>query len=119
MEFLAETIGASATNGFCHGTVSIWRLVGRILNIFKIVIPLILIIMGMIDLGKAVMSSKPEEISKTAKTLLFRIIAGIIIFFIPTLVGFMFTIVDNFGDIDDDYNVCAACITNPGSAECK
>ena len=115
MEFLANV---GKADGFCRGTISVWKLVGRILTIFKIVIPIIIIILGMIDLGKAVMSSKPEEISKNAKSLLFRIIAGIVIFFVPTLVSFIFTVVDDFNDdVNADYEVCAKCITKPG--ECK
>lgn len=117
MNLLAETIGTA--KGFCAGTYQVWQLVGRILTIFKIVVPIIIIILGMLDLGKAVMSSKPEEISKNAKSLLFRIIAGLIIFFIPTLVGFIFTIVDSFNsDVKADFNICSACITKPGNSEC-
>ena len=41
---------AAAIN-FCTKTKPIWVLVGRILGIFKIVIPLLVIIFGMIDLG--------------------------------------------------------------------
>ena len=82
---------AAAIN-FCTKTKSIWVLVGRILGIFKIVIPLLVIIFGMIDLGKAVVASKDDEIKKAAKSLGFRALAGILIFFIPTLVGFCFTL---------------------------
>lgn len=110
-----DNIGTAT--GFCSGTAAIWKLVGNILNIFKIVIPLIIIIFGMIDLGKAVMSSKPEEVSKSAKSLLFRIIAGIVIFFVPTLIGFVFTIVDSFGDVSSDYEVCSKCITHPKNCD--
>lgn len=118
MKLLAETLGSAS--GFCKGTASIWQLVGRILTIFKIVIPILILIFGMIDLGKSVVASKPEEISKSAKALLFRIIAGIIIFFIPTLVGFIFTIVDSFNsDVKADYDICATCITSPGSCPVK
>lgn len=100
--------------GFCAGTSSIWKLVGNILSIFKIVIPLLVIIFGMIDLGKAVVGSKPEEISKQAKALGFRIIAGVVIFFVPTLIGFAFSLADGF-NADGDYSICETCITDPGS----
>ncbi len=101
--------------GFCTETREIWVLVGNLLNIFKIVIPIILVIWGMIDMGKAVVGSKDDEIKKAAKSLMMRIIAGVIIFFIPTLVGFVFSIVDGFnGDIESDWSVCNECLTNPG-----
>ena len=99
---------------FCAKTKSIWILVGKILNIFKIVIPLLVITFGMIDLGKAVVASKDDEIKKAAKSLMFRALAGILIFFIPTIVGFCFTLADGFNE-DGDYSICEACVVNPSS----
>lgn len=105
-------------DGFCAGTASIWQLVGNILTIFKIVIPILVLIFGMIDLGKAVIASKDDEIKKAAKGLLIRVVAGLVIFFIPTLVGFIFTIVGSFNDLKADYEICSTCITSPRSANC-
>jgi hypothetical protein len=102
-------LAAKTANTFCTSTRQIWSLVGKILGVFKIVIPLLVIIYGMIDLGKAVVASKDDEIKKAAKQLLIRILAGIVIFFIPTIVGFMFGLADGS---TGDYDVCAACITN-------
>ena len=67
----------------------------------------------MIDLGKAVVASKDDEIKKAAKALGMRALAGVLIFFIPTIVGFCFTLADGF-NADGDYDVCEQCITNPG-----
>ena len=102
---------------FCEDTSAIWKLVGQILYIFKIVIPILVFIFGMIDLGKAVVASKDDEIKKAAKQLGMRIIAGIVIFFIPTIIGFAFTLADGFTDVESDYKHCSDCITKPGS--CK
>lgn len=99
-----------AALNFCTKTKSIWALVGKILTIFKIVIPLLVIIFGMIDLGKAVVASKDDEIKKAAKSLGMRCIAGVLIFFIPTIVGFAFSLADGF-NADGDYTVCATCVT--------
>lgn len=96
--------------GFCANTKSIWILVGKILSVFKIVIPILVIIFGMIDLGKAVVASKDDEIKKAAKSLMMRCIAGVVIFFIPTIVGFAFSLADGFND-DGDYSICETCIT--------
>ena len=91
---------AAAIN-FCTKTKPIWVLVGRILGIFKIVIPLLVIIFGMIDLGKAVIASKDDEIKKAAKSLLFRALAGILIFFI-TIPPLLFTLIIMSFDIFDN-----------------
>lgn len=101
---------------FCTRTVEIWRLVGLFLLVFKIVIPIILIVLGVIDLGKAVVSSDDKAISKSAKSLLVRIVAAVCIFFVPTIVSFVIRIVDT--SVDDKNEVCAACISNPGGQTC-
>ena len=101
---------------FCVGTAKLWKLVGRILLVFKIVIPLLVIVFGMIDLGKAVVASKDDEIKKAAKSLGMRALAGVLIFFIPTIVAFIFNMVDSFSE-DTDYSTCSKCITNPGECD--
>lgn len=103
----------------CTDLWTIWKLLGWVLTIFKIVIPILIIIFGMIDLGKAVIASKDDEIKKSIKSLVMRIVAGIVIFFIPTLVGAVFKIVDGFQEVKGEYGVCSKCITNPGQCEAK
>ncbi len=100
----------------CSDLWEIWQVLGWVLLVFKIVIPIIIIIFGMIDLGKAVVASKDDEIKKSIKSLAMRAIAGIVIFFIPTLIGTIFSILDGF-DRDGEYHVCEVCITKP--SECS
>ena len=109
-------LGAEVMN-FCGDTAKIWQLVGRVLLVFKIVIPILLIIFGMMDVGKAVVANKDDEIKKATKQLAMRAIAGIVIFFIPTLVSFIFSIVDSFGDVKDNYEICRTCIVKPGDCD--
>lgn len=100
-------------NNFCQETKAIWNLVGNILLIVKIVIPILVIIFGMIDIGKSVVNSKPEDISKSFKSFLFRLVAAIAIFFIPTLVSFAIKLANGFNDVENDYKTCATCIESP------
>ena len=103
----------------CSDLWEIWQIIGYVLLVFKIVIPLIIIIFGAIDLGKAVVASKDDEIKKSIKSLVIRAISGIIIFFIPTLVGLIFRMVGSFNEaqIQNEYKVCSKCITNPSSCD--
>lgn len=101
----------------CTDLYQVWQILGWILTVFKIVIPVIIIIFGVIDLGKAVVASKDDEIKKSVKTLAIRAIAGIIIFFIPTLVGLIFNIVGSFNELKDEYAVCSYCINHPGKCQ--
>lgn len=98
---------------FCSDSVSIWYTLGMFLLVFKIVIPVLLIVFGMIDLGKAVISSDDKAVSKAAKSLLNRVIAGICIFFVPTIVSILFKMVGSFGEVKDQFDICANCISNP------
>lgn len=99
---------------FCSQTIEIWSLVGTVVTILKIGVPLIIIVLAVIDLGKAAISSKDDEMSKAFKTLLRRIIAGVVIFFIPTIVNLVFGMIDGFtdetGEGGIDYSVCSACV---------
>ena len=73
---------------FCKGPVQgVFTTLGWVFFVLKIVIPLMLIIFGSIDVGKAVITSKDDEIKKSIKTLAARVIAGIIVFFIPTILN--------------------------------
>lgn len=105
-------------SGFCANSANIWQTLGYILMVFKIVIPIILIVFGMIDLGKAVVASKDDEIKKATKSLAMRAIASIVIFFIPTLVGIVMGLVGTFGTIQDDFQICKTCIADPTDDDC-
>lgn len=102
-----------AITDFCSETAAIWQFVGYVLFVFKIAIPLLLIIFGMLDLGKAVVSSDDKEIKAATTKLAKRAVAGVVIFFIPTLVGFIFSIVNGFSDVKNTYDVCKNCVVSP------
>ncbi len=102
---------------FCTQTANIWQIIGYVLLVFKIVIPILLIIFGVMDLGKAVIASKDDEIKKATKSLVTRAIAAVVIFLLPTIITFVIGLVTDFRkntEISDDYDICRRCITNPG-----
>jgi len=103
----------------CGGDMwQFWQVIGWVLWVFKIVIPVLIIVFGMIDLGKAVVASKDDEIKKAMKSLAMRAVAGVVIFFIPALVGVIFSMVDNFNkEVKGQYDMCKTCIVNPGQCE--
>lgn len=110
-------LGAIET--FCKDTLLIWQFIGYIMMVFKIVIPLLLLILGMVDLGKAVVASDDKAIKGATKQLAMRAIAAIIIFFIPTLISFVFSIVSGFnGVIKENYEVCTECVVSPTGKKC-
>ena len=112
-----EVPNTFGSNGPCTRLKSPLKFIGYILLIVKIIIPLILIIFGIIDLFKAVTGGKDGEITKSLKTFIFRLIAGVAIFFIPTIISFVFSLVDGFDSVESEFNVCQKCILNV--SECK
>lgn len=107
-------------SSFCTDSAGVWQLVGKVLVVFKIAIPLLLIIFGMVDLGKAVIGSKEDDIKKATNSLIRRAIAAVVIFFIPTIVGAIFGLVGGFSENKEDYDVCEKCLVHPyGSCMCN
>ncbi len=87
-----------------------------------ILVPIMLIVFGMIDLAKALTSSKEDEIKKAQSGLLRKAVVAIIVFLIFALVKFIF----GFASADLDKtegggNVwnCVECfISGPNSDNC-
>ena len=103
---------------FCRETANLWQILGYVVMILKIAIPLILIVMGMIDLGKAVVSSDEKAINKSVGSLVKRFVAAVVVFFIPTIVSAIFNILGLVNTSKgSDYNVCVQCVTNVGSCD--
>lgn len=107
-------------NTICRDASPILQIVGWVLMVFKIGIPLIIIALGLFDLGKAAVSSKPEDMKKSITSLVWRLVGGIAIFFVPTLIMLVFGMVSGFSTQKDniDWNVCYKCIVNPMHSDC-
>ncbi len=89
-------------------------IVGLISTLFfgiKVVVPVLLVIFGMLDLGKAVMAQKEDEIKKGQQTFLKRLIAAAIVFLVIFVAQLVISIVSGQTK-GQDANVwtCANCI---------
>lgn len=73
----------------CNGLEAVVSVVKFILKIIQWVVPIILIVLGTIDLVKAVVAGKDDDIKKHQQTLIKRIIAAVIVFLIPMLVSIL------------------------------
>ncbi len=93
------------------------KFIGNIVLVFKIVIPLIIIAYGMIDFFRVMVGSKDDEIKKATRLLIFRAIAGVVIFLIPTVISFIFSLIDSWASIEGEFNACQKCVLNV--KECK
>ena len=75
--------------------IPVIKFVKAIFNIIQFLIPIGLIIMGSIDLGKAVLSSDDKEIKQATSKLIKRAIAAVAIFFIVLLVELVMGLVSD------------------------
>ena len=113
-----ETNVTSNTTNYCEGLKDTFTIIGHIVRLAKILIPIIIIGFGMLDLFKAVVGSKDDEIKKTFKSLIMRCIAGVCIFFLPAFIDLIFGWVDGWETTyQGSYEECFKCIWDVGS--CK
>ena len=80
----------------------------KVIDILKIAVLVVLIVMGMIGLAKAVIAGNPDEIKTSTRLFFKKLIAGSLVFLIPTIVetGLVF-----FGDLAGSENF-TDCIEN-------
>lgn len=83
----------------------VWNIVGLVVNIIKIGIPIVLILFGMIDLGKAVIASKEDEVKKATKLLGKRFLYAVGVFASVWLVTLVLDIAaDTIGKNNENYD---------------
>ena len=78
----------------CMGLLPLIKILVAVVNLLKFGIPILLIIFGMMDLGKAVMAGKEDEMKKAQGTLIKRFIYAVAVFLVVTLVQLVMGLVD-------------------------
>lgn len=73
----------------CYGLSGLLNVIKFLLKIVQWVVPVILILLGTIDLVKAVIAGKDDDIKKHQQTLIKRIIAAVIVFLVPIIVSIL------------------------------
>lgn len=111
--FLTLNVVYAATSSkieFCDysGVRRTFMILGVIINIVKIVVPLILIITGMIAFSKTIISGKTEDMTASISLLAKKIIAGLIVFLIPSVLDFTFDTL--IGADDSSFTECTNCL---------
>lgn len=112
---LFNTLNVYADDGyvaqnFCSDIIKTLRLVSISVMIVRICVPIFIIVMGTMDIYNTVSSGKNDDLKKNLTTLGKRMIIGLIVFFIPTIVRL---VVNGLGGNDSNYQVCVNCIDNP------
>ncbi len=90
-----------AASDACGGLGPIISVIKNLFNIIKIVVPILLLIMGVIDLAKAVLASDDKEIKAAQSKLVKRAIAAVAVFFAVTLVNAIMGLIGSGDDSGD------------------
>ena len=98
-------------DSFCADTIVIWKGIGEVIHIIRLVIPVIIVIFGTFDLGKSVIAGEEKEIKKSQKMFMKRLIYGVLIFFLPMFIKAVFSLFDN-NYLNSESKVCYECATN-------
>lgn len=90
-----------------------------IVSLIKIAVPILLIVWGMLDLAKAVIGSKEDEIKNAQKTFIKRLIAAAIVFFVVAIVQLMVNLLSGLGGSTSDTGTAWKCVCPFVSSSCK
>lgn len=96
----------------CGGLLPVVKLIRLgVFPIIQIGIPILLILMGTIDLGKAVVANDDKEIKGATSKLIKRAIMAVAVFFVATLVTIVLSWLSKTGDdaIQSDSTGWEAC----------
>jgi len=89
------------------GMQTIANLTSGAVLVIQIFVPVVLVIMGMVDMGKAVMQQKEDDIKKAEQVFVTRLIAAVITFLIITIVKLVISVLagaSNNNAVDNDSN---------------
>lgn len=88
--FLANKTASSVCTG---GIASVVVLAKMVIKVLQLVVPIGLIIMGTIDMAKAVIAGDEKKMKEAQKPFIKRIIAAVIVFLIPIIVNMVLSFV--------------------------
>ncbi len=94
----------------CGGLLPIVRVIRKgVFPLVQLFIPIVLIVLGTIDLGKAVIASDDKEVKAAQGRLIKRFIYAALIFFVTTLVSVLMDLVSKGGNDAGDTTSWQSC----------
>ena len=85
----------------CNGLLPLVKVIKKgLFPIVQLGIPILLIVLGTFDLGKAVVSSEEKEVKAAQSRLIKRFIYAALVFFVATIVSVLMSIVSQGGEGD-------------------
>lgn len=75
------------------GLLNVFKVFDALLTLAKVLIPLIIIVMTIIDFSKTSMGSNLDEMKKVVNKLPLRLVVGIMVFLLPNIINLIFDVV--------------------------
>lgn len=94
---------------------SITNIFHFLISVIKFGVPVLLVIWGSWDLGKAVMAQKEDEIKNAQKLFIKKLIIAVCVFLVPTFISLAIGIVDSGANYDTES--CWSAIFSGGAGE--
>lgn len=123
-----KTVFAINYNNICNeaGVKNTMSIIGYVILVCRWIIPLVIIALGMFDFSKAVVSNDDKAVNKAIAALIRRVVTGLAIFFIPTIILALLNVTINSVDVttgenveikikDTNFGTCTKCLFDPGS----
>ena len=103
-----------------EGIDAIAKVTSLLVLIIKIGVPILLIVFGMLDFGKAVMAQKEDEIKKGQQTFIKRAIAAALVFFVVSIVELVVGLLLRGNDQSEKDNImdCIHCFITGSESSC-
>lgn len=98
----------------CDQLEGIMGLVGWVILGIKIAVPIILIVVGMVDLAKAVTEKSEDKIKDAQTKLVKKAVAAVAVFLVLTLVGLLMSLIGA-----DSWESCNYCLSTPWDECCS
>ena len=97
-------------------SLKVFQVIGYFILIAKIIAPIILIILGSITFAKAALSNDEKATMDAAVMFGKKVLIGLIIFFVPTVLDFGLSLVSGVSDTMQKFENCTACIFSPNDS---
>lgn len=128
LTFIINLNLVSAEHSFSNGTITacgfeympakLPTFTSGVFNIVKLLVPVILIVMGIIDFMKAMMANEEKKMKDSQKNFINRLIAAVVIFLIMALVQFVFKKMDMSTSYKYGFVNCINCMLNGDGSSC-
>ena len=93
---------------YCSDLNPILRIIKAVIFLIQFIVPIGLILFGTLDLGKAVISSKEDEMKKAQNILIKRVVYAVAVFLVVFFVILAMNIVADNAE-DSNANDCKGC----------